>query len=362
MDVLIHGHGCRRHLSVALAALPWVLCFFAQSAHAVGSDANAQAMTSTVVAREQMLPLQATAYGQVEPTSIVNVRVVNPGTLSDLHVLPGSIVSAGEMLARVSGPRMRSLLTQRETALQSAEARLDAATHALAIARSQLAVHLATRQAVDAATSELAAARASEQTAKAQLAETGDFEVIKAPTAGSVIEVHAADGEQAQAGETLLTIQPRGRLWVRAKFYGEDASTLRIGMTGHFAPAGSGASIAVKVATIAPAIGADGGLQVGLVTTSQADWVSGQWGNVTLDLPSTRFVMVPTTALILDRGEWWVLVHTPKGNQPRQVVPGPTRGWQTAIVSGLRSGEQIVSQNAFLEYHRGIAERYQPPD
>ncbi|WP_181885302.1 efflux RND transporter periplasmic adaptor subunit [Trinickia dinghuensis] len=351
----------RRRLVAAIATLPWLICAFAQPAHADGASGPARA-ASTVAAKQQTLSVQFSAYGQVEPTSIVNVSVVDSGTVSDLHVLPGSVVSAGQVLARLSGPQMHSLLTQRETTLQSAQARLEAATNALAAARSQLATHLTTQQAVDAAASELAAANASVQTAQAQLAETHDLGVVKAPIAGTVVAVQAADGEQAHAGQALLTIQPRGPLWVRAKYYGDDTPALRIGMTGRFAPAGSSAPIPVKVATIAPALGTDGGLQVGLIATSDAHWISGQWGTVTLDGPSTPFVMVPTASLILDRGQWWVLVHTPKGDEPRLVVPGPARGWQTGIVSGLQPGEQVVAQDAFLEYHRGIAQTYQPPD
>lgn len=351
----------RRRLAATISAVSWLTCALCGPAYAGGPSAVAPS-ASTVVAQRQTLSVPFTAYGEVEPTSIVTVSFVDSGTVSDLHALPGSPVTAGQVLARLSGPQMQALLTQRETALQSAQAHFDAAAHALATARGQLATHLSTRQAVDTAVSELAAARAGVQTAQAQLAEAHASEAIKAPIAGSVVAVQAANGEQAHAGQALLTISPRGPLWVRAKYYGDDASALRVGMTGRFAPAGGGTSIPVSVATIAPAVGTDGGLQVGLVPTSNLRWMSGQWGTVTLDGPSTQFVMVPTAALILDRGEWWVLVHTASGDRPRRVVPGPARGWQTGIVSGLQPGEQVVAQDAFLEYHRGIAENYQPPD
>jgi RND family efflux transporter MFP subunit len=356
-----HRYRCRASAALMLALLLRLGFAFSEPAYAGGSGTAAQA-TQSIAARQQTFPIPLSAYGQVEPTSLVDVGIVDSGTVSDLHVLPGSTVSAGQVLAKLSGPRMRTLLTQRETALQSAQARLDAAENALATARNQLALHLATRQAVDTAASELAAARANAQTARAQVTEVHDSEAIKAPVAGSVVAVQAANGEQAHAGQVLLTIQPQGPLWVRAKYYGDDASTLRVGMTGRFAPAGGGAPIPVKIATIAPAVGADGGLQVGLSATSATHWISGQWGTVTLDGPSTQFVMVPTSALILDRGEWWVLVHTASGDQPRRVVPGPARGWQTGIVSGLQPGEQVIAQDAYLEYHRGIAQNYQPPD
>ncbi|MGG1947558.1 efflux RND transporter periplasmic adaptor subunit [Trinickia sp. NRRL B-1857] len=355
MDILTRYPRRLACIAAVLAALPLTILSYALPVHAGSSG-------TTVIVHQQTLPVQFSAYGQVEPTSIVNVRTVEAGTLSELHVAPGSRVQAGEVLARLNGPQMRALLTERETSLQSAKAKLDAATHALTVARSHLALQLTTRQAVDSASSELAAARASAETAQTRLDEARNQQTIKAPTAGSVISVQSADGEQAQTGQTLLTIQPNGPLWVRAKYYGADASALRIGMTGQIELAGGNAVVPVKLVAIAPAAATDGGVQVGLAATSRTDWIAGQWGSVTLDGPSTAYVMVPTAALILDRGQWWVLVHTPKGDQPRRVVPGQAHGWQTGIVSGLRPGEEVVAQDAFLEYHRDIAQTYQPPD
>ncbi|PMS14570.1 hypothetical protein C0Z18_31055 [Trinickia dabaoshanensis] len=363
MDRLTRNPPRRRWGAVALVALPASIFLSAPGAYADGARTGTnEDIATTVVARAQTLPVQLAAYGQVAPTTIVDVRAVEAGTVSDLHVVPGSNVSANDVLARLNGPQMRSLLAAREASLRSAQARLSAATHALGIAGSQLALQLTTRQAIDAASSELAAARAAAQTAQAQLDEAREQQIIKAPAAGSVVSVQAADGSQALAGQTLLTIQPKGPLWVLAKYYGEQAPALRIGMTGHIELAGGGTPIPVKVVTIGPAAGADGGLQVGLAATARADWIAGQWGKVTLDSQPVTYAMIPTAALILDRGQWWVLVHTARGNEPRRVVPGQARGWETGIVSGLRAGERVVAQDAFLEYHRNIAQRYQPPD
>ncbi|MDA8128249.1 MAG: efflux RND transporter periplasmic adaptor subunit [Betaproteobacteria bacterium] len=355
-----HLSARRRHTAASLlfagcmlaAAGPWAIAADVQSGDVV--TVRAQTVAGTL-----------SAYGQIEPIAVAQVRAVDPGTLTGLHVVPGSLVAAGEALARISGPRMQSLLTTREQTLRSARAREDAADRALTIVKRQFVAQLATRQAVDAAQSDLAAAHAAVQTADAQLREARDQQTVRAPAAGTVIAVQAANGEQISAGQTLLTLQPAGHLWIRATYYGANTVLLRAGMTGRFRPSGAGKAIPVKVAAIASGLAADAGLRVGLVPTASdlpAWWASGQWGTVALEGPPRQMVAVPTTALILDRGAWWVLLHTPKGNTPRQVVPGPTQGWQTWIVSGLVPGQQVVVQDAFLEYHRGIARSYQPPD
>ncbi len=320
---------------------------------------------AVVTVQPEAFSPQLSAYGQIVPTATVKVRVVDAGVLRDLRVLPGSVVSAGEVLARLGGTRMQSLLTQRETSARSAQARLDTARRALAIARRQLAAQLSTRQAVDAAASELAAAQAARQNAQAQLNEVRDLAVFKAPMAGAVVSVQAANAEEVMPGQTILTLQPAGKLWIRAEYFGVAAGAVHVGMSGRFEPAGGGGAVQVKVTTVGASLDADGGTQVGLSpaqTTDAAHWMSGQWGTVTLDGAPQAMLAVPTAALILDRGNWWVMVRTAHADQPRQVVPGPTRGWQTWIASGLRPGEQVVAQDAFLEYHRGIAHAYQPPD
>lgn len=334
------------------------------AAGAFASTANT-AVRDAVTVRMQPLTHSLRAYAQVEPTAVIRVRAAEAGVLGDLQVLPGSPVTRGEVLAKLGGPSMQALLVARAAALRSAQAREAAAAKVLAIAHQQLATHLGTRQQIETAQSELAAAQSALRTAQTQLEEAHRLQTLRAPAAGTVIAVNAANGEQALPGETVVTMLPAGKLWIRAAFYGADAGMLHPGMSGLFHPAGGDAPIPVRVAEIAPNLAPDGGRSVGLVPVSpaaSAAWISGEWGEVALDGTTRQLAVIPTAALILDRGHWWVLVRSPQGDRPRQVIPGPARGWQTWIVSGLHPGEQVVAQDAFLEYHRGIAQTFQPPD
>ena len=318
-----------------------------------------------VAAHELSVPQTLQAYGQVEPIATVQLRTVDAGTLSGLRIVAGSAVKAGEVLARIAGPRMRALLVAREQQLLAARARESATEKAMAIELRQFDAQLSTQQALDAARASQASAHAAVRTAEAALQEARSLQTVRAPASGSILSVQAADGEQLGAGQAIATLQPAGRLWVRAAVYGADAQRLHVGMTGLFKPTGEGAAVAVRVAAISPALAADGGTRIGLLSTTAkppAWWINGQWGSLVLEGPAQRMVLVPTQALILDRGRWWVLVHTQAGEQPRQVVPGPAQGWWTAIASGLSAGQQVVVTDAFLDYHRGIASHYTPPD
>ncbi len=129
---------------------------------------------------------------------------------------------------------------------------------------------------------------------------------------------------------------------------------------GMFTPGSGGAAVAVRVRGALGVAQADGGLPVAL--TPGSPLAPGAFGTVTLTLPEQTATMVPASALILDKGQWWVMLHTAQGDHPAAVVPGPAQGDDTVITSGLKPGEDVVVVDAYLLYQRGIAALYQPPD
>lgn len=316
----------------------------------------------TLTVRSQQFQPQFFAYARVEPVALLPVHAPAAGQVAGLQVVPGSSVTAGQVVAELTGPEVRAQRTQARADVESARVHEQAAAKELDIDREKLTTHESTRQAVAAAESALAAARAQLATATARLQSMEQVTQIRAPEGGSVVAVVAANGQRVAEGGILLTIQPTRGLWAKAAFYGADAFAIAPGMTGTFSPE-SGAPIPVRLETVFPALSADGGRSVGLVTTgANPDWLNGEAGTVTLDGAPRMLPVVPTDALVLDRGTWWVVVHAPQGDHPQEVVPGPSRGWQTFIEHGLAPGAEVVVQNAYLEYHRDIARQYQPPD
>lgn len=319
-------------------------------------------MAGAITTREQPVAVQYRAYGRVQPIAVLPVSAGQGGVVTGLRIFPGASVAPGERLATLTGPEIESLLVSRQSAMRSASARLSASRRALEIERRQLAAHLDTRLAVGAAESALAAAEAAYATAQAQLEDAQARSTLRAPAAGRVLAVDAAEGERVATGQTILTLQTNGHLWLMASFYGADAASMRVGMSGAFRPATGGPALPVKVAAVGASLGTDGGEQVGLVAAHSGDWLNGEWGAVTIEGATRPMIGVPTEALIMDGAHWWVLVHTLQGDRPQPVVPGPTRGWETFIAQGLVPGQQVVVQNAYLEYHRNIASRYLPAD
>ncbi len=307
------------------------------------------------------MPLSA--YARVEPITLFKLNAAQAGIISGLTVLPGNPVKAGTILAHLTGPAVDGLLAQRHDSVEAAEAALAAAEKIHAGERRKQAAHLATTEAGYRAEADVIEARSKLASARAQLQTALASVVLRAPEDGIALNVLAAEGEQVQAGQTILTVQPQGNLWLVAQFYGSEALAVQVGMTGQFEPAEGGAAVPVRVKSVIGALGPDGGQAVGLVASvATPPWRNGESGRITLSGAEQTFVAVPTRALILDQGQWWVLVRTQSGNQRRQVIPGPSEGMSTLIKKGLEPGAPVVVDNAYLEFHRDFATQYQPPD
>ncbi|MGH7089122.1 MAG: efflux RND transporter periplasmic adaptor subunit [Stellaceae bacterium] len=324
---------------------------------------SAPAGNALWIATAQTIATQATAYAQVEPKAVARLRAAEAGVLESFTARPGDLVAAGAVLGHLSGPSVAAVLTARKADLSAAKAAFTAGQQTLAIERQNRAARLSTRDAVSKAEAAVAEAQARLATAHAQESAAESMAVLRAPRAGQVLTVSAADGERVTDGETLLTLQPTGDLWLHAAVYGAEAGAVRVGMPGEFSPADGGAAIPVKVRAATAALQPDGGLTVDLdAAGAPPPWRNGEAGTVTIATGTLKGAAVPTRALILDKAQWWVLVHAAAGDKPQRVTPGPSHGALTFIEKGLAPGAAVVVENAYLEFHRGIAQSYQPPD
>ena len=288
------------------------------------------------------------AWARVVAKATVTIRTAATGVVGQLQVLPGTRVHAGELLATLGGADFTSRL-------RTAKSELIAARHDLKITRQKFP-HFSTAK-------DIADARAAFITAQAELTRIKAAGRITAPCDGLVVTRNAASGDRLAAGRRLLTLQPTDTLWLEAAYYGNAIQRIHPGMRGKFTPSAGGAAIPVKVVTRFTAMSADGGDTVWLMATEPSPgWRNGQYGSLLLTGHIRRQVAVPTRALIMNQGHWWVLLASGHGLTPREVIPGPARGWRTFIAQGVNAGDKVVVDDAYLLFHRNIANSYLPPD
>jgi RND family efflux transporter MFP subunit len=353
----IHWLGRGRTASHCWGAAAAAMLAFVAIASGQTPEANA------IAAQLRAVTPHLVAYGQVESINTVQINAAETGVVEGLRAVPGTRLRAGQEIAQLGGPSLRTVLLQNEADVRSARAQLAAAQRLLTIQRRQLPAHLTTRQAVQQAESTEAQAQTGLDKALSRLDAARQMMTLTAPAAGIVVALNSGDGQLVSAGQPLVTLQPEGRLWLRANYYGSALHSIHVGIAARFTPSDGSAPVAVRVCSVPGTLAAGGGESIALCSARpNANWLNGEAGTVTVDLPRRMLVAVPTRALVLNDGKWWVMIHTAKGNHPQQVEPGPTEGWNTFIESGLAAGAQVIVNNAYLLFHASIAEQFEIPD
>jgi hypothetical protein len=118
----------------------------------------------------------------------------------------------------------------------------------------------------------------------------------------------------------------------------------------------------VQVRSVASQVESDGGLSVGCVPIGKPLWLAGEAGNLVLDGGTHSWLALPSQALILDAGRWWVVIREQGGYRNQMVEIGTEEAGWTAITDGLKVGQQVLVSNAYHIYHRNFARDYQQPD
>ncbi len=328
-----------------------------------GGAETSAGLRRTVAARKRVVEPHYLAFARVRPIALLSLRAALPGRVSRFEILPGQRLRAGVAVARLAGPKINSLLAAREAAVSSARVRLKTAREVLRVARGQYFGHWITRGALARLSGAASEARQTLRAAAAMLRATRAETLVKAPVSGTVVSLAVAEGERVSAGQVVLRLQAPGSLWLLAEFYGHDAAVIHRGMRGWFSPLGGSKSIPVRVVSILSLVRADGARGVGLLPQGRGSgWVAGEAGTVTLSGEPRTLVAVPTRALVLDRGRWWVLVRTRSGLARRAVIPGPSRGSETFLLGGLAPGAEVVVENVYLLFQRDFSKYYQAPD
>ncbi|MDE1905261.1 MAG: HlyD family efflux transporter periplasmic adaptor subunit [Rhodospirillales bacterium] len=304
--------------------------------------AQAPAGWVTVEATQQAPVLSG--FASVQPGTPVTITALQAGILMGLSVVPGESVQPGQTIGQLGGPQIAA-------ALATAQGASNAANASLAAERGKFADHLSTKAAV-------AQAEAAANAARAELAALRAATSLQSPVAGQVQSLSAGPGASLQPGQPVAVVQPAAGTWVKAVFYGPQAATLSPGTAARFNPADGQPAMPVTLRGV-QGVQADGGV---VLAFSGTGLLPGKAGTLSLSLPPHAVMMVPSEALVLDDGRWWVMLHDTKGDHAMQVVPGEADGAQTPILSGLAAGDQVIVQDAALLYHRGIAAQYQPPN
>jgi membrane fusion protein, heavy metal efflux system len=306
----------------------------------------------------------ATILGELHPNENGYAEVGAPITsrVVKINVAPGQSVTVGQVLAVLQSSEVGKARSDAITA----QSRLDLANRTLERKRRLGAERIVAQREIQEAEANTEAATAELRAAKATLRSLGlsgeDAEhLTDAPTfalrssvAGTVIERDAVQGQLADPNKPLFRVGNLGRLWLTAHAFERDAVRVKSGSIARIVfPALPGRSFTGTVTLVGKQVEADsrtvpvrieidnrdGTLRPGMSATA---WL-------TVGQGTGKILAVPSASLQRLQERWVVFI--PRGEsqfEMREVGRGRDLGGEVEILSGLKAGETVVVDGAFL--------------
>lgn len=320
-----------------------------------------------------------TALGELGVNENAYAEVASPIPARVLALLasPGEQVKKGQSLVELQSPE----LGKARAAFQSSQARATAARQAAERKRSLGAERIVAEKEVQAAEAEAAVAEAELVAARAELLALGvDAQeatsgrgfagfTLRSPLEGTVIERSAVVGQVADPSRALFHVGDLSRLWLTVHAFERDAVRIQRGAPARVTFAAlPGRDFAAKVGFIGQRVdpasrtipvrleldNPEGVLRPGMSASAFIP-LGEQGANVTT---------VPVAALQRLEDGWFAFLPKDGGTFERRAVGrGRTLGGDVEVLSGLKSGEQVVVDGAFLlkaevEKSRGEGEEH----
>ncbi len=294
--------------------------------------------------------------GSVSPFQQVNLVARVPGTLEQVNFKDGDVVTAGQVLAVIEQPPYVEQVNLNQAKLVQTQADYRRQTDLLrqnATSQSNVETSLSNQQQ----------AQANLKIAQINL----DYTVVKAPFDGIVGRRQVDPGNYVGAtvgGTVLATVMQISPAYVYASIGERDAIRIRDKMA-----AGQNAMNAVGRAVVHARLQGDSGpgeegvldfidhqvnqttgtLQVrGRFQNGTRHLIPGFYAKLAIDVgPERQAVVLPSAIVKADQqGEFVFLIGDDKHAHRRNIVTAQLPGEYKEIVSGLKPGDQVVTEGA----------------
>ncbi|MCL1892676.1 MAG: efflux RND transporter periplasmic adaptor subunit [Holophagaceae bacterium] len=280
------------------------------------------------------------------------------GIIDTLLVPPGKQVVAGTALAEVKSPELARMYAD----WLGAKAKLSRAESALEREKRLDAKKATSQRDLEEAISEASIAKAEEESARLALesfgirAEQGGATwILKAPRAGTVVDYKVMSGQGVSAGQELGFFLATGSVVVRMEMAQTSSRDWKLG-DSFSVKHSNGQQWSGKLEGIVPALSSDTMRQsYRLRLTGKSLPLPGTPVEVEIQFPPS--ITIPQAALQQVEGRWGVFVSLHGHAEFRPVVRGQDIKGEVVILDGLRPGQTIVAEGAYLlkAYQRKLA-------
>lgn len=298
---------------------------------------------------------------RVNQDAYAEIGVAIPARVTRVTVKSGDRVSEGQLLVELQSAE----LGKARAALIAAQAKASLARKTVERKRGLANDKIVSAGELQAIEADLAAADADVRASRAALTGlgapmtddgSGDASKLslRSPLNGVVIDREAAIGQMADPAKALLRVGDLAKLWVNAHAFERDALRVRVGATARVTfPALPGRSFDAKVSSIGPQVDVSSRTLPIRLEIDNADGLlrPGMSANAWLPLGDEQAVIVsvPSAALQRLKDGWFVFVPQKEGAfEIRAVGRGRDLAGEVEIVSGVKPGERVVVEGAFL--------------
>lgn len=319
----------------------------------------------TEAARKRLLlgSLEVPAEVQMNPDKTAHVASLVPGRLTEIRAALGDTVEKDDVLANVESVE----LGEARAKLKAARARKKAADAAVLRASTLAGEGIAAKKSrvdaqarADEAAAEVSGARAT-LSVYGVTGGSGPSLPLKSPLSGTVIERHASPGEVVDRETDSFLVADLDQLWVMGRVYEQDIGRVAEGANAEIALiAYPGQTWAGVVDYVSSTLDEETRTVSIRVVLENPDGLlrPGMFGTIALGETeptgsgeTPEVLSVPDTALSTmgDRKVVFVSSNDERGAfEARDVVPGASAHGFVEIKDGLKEGEQVVSQGAFI--------------
>jgi cobalt-zinc-cadmium efflux system membrane fusion protein len=178
---------------------------------------------------------------------------------------------------------------------------------------------------------------------------------LAAPISGTVLSISAASGEISKSTDNsdgICTIADLSTVWILGDVYEKDLSSVKPGSSVEITvSAYPGESWTGKVAQISDAVDpATRTLKLRIVMANPGrKFKPDMFASIRVRRHQPEAMLIPSAAVLHEGGDTAVMVQTAPGKYERRLIQEHSLNAQeTVVVSGLNSGEQVVTEGAAL--------------
>jgi len=295
-----------------------------------------------------------TASGKIEAENSANLSTRMMGYVTKVHVKVGQKVGAGQMLVSINNTDLLAKKAQVDASILQATAGYNNAKKDYDRFVNLYKQQSASQKELDDITARYEMAKAGLEGAKQMRNEVMaqfSYSNITAPFSGTVTNTFVKEGDMANPGMPLVSVEGASRLQVTAMVSENDIASIKKGMPVKVLVKSSNANLTGKVSEVSVSATNTGGQYLVKINLDKTDSsvLSGMFVNVQFPIENktqavqTDRVLVPESALV-KQGQLTGIYTIGTGNTAilRWLRTGKNFGDQVEVLSGLSASEQYI--------------------